>query len=99
MTERPTRRQHASTESFVTRRDLDPHQHFEKLRERAPIAWDDEMKGWPVTSYEHCSFVERNEGTFATPYVHHSGGAEIQGRHNLLILTGEKHRALQQSRC
>jgi cytochrome P450 len=73
--------------------DNDPYNFYERQRLSSPVAWDAELKGWLVTSYELCKFVEMREDLFRHPYADADEALTFikGGRRNITILQGEEH--------
>lgn len=82
------------TQSMASVGDIDPYPFYERQRSAAPLVWDESMKGWLVTSYQVCRYVETREDLFRHPYADASPAlVEIKGgRRNVTILQGEEHK-------
>jgi cytochrome P450 len=76
--------------------DVDPYPFYDAIRAQAPLVWDESMRGWLVTSYELCHFVERHEDRYRHPYADASKELiEIKGgARNITILQGDEHRKM-----
>jgi cytochrome P450 len=80
--------------SILEVRDVDPYGLYARLRDGGPVSWDEGLRGWLVTSYDDCAFVERREDLFGPGMGTLRCADEITGRRSVLTLEGEPHAAL-----
>src|SRR5690242_12346251 len=74
--------------------DVDPYGHYEELRARGEVVWDEGLRAWLALSYDACATVERREELFAPGMGTLPGADEITGRRSILTLTGPPHHRL-----
>jgi cytochrome P450 len=82
-----------TAESLLATQDQVPHGFYDRLRERGPVHWDEEMKGWLALSYDTCKTVLSNEDLFRHPYADADETmiAVKGGARNITVLQGEEH--------
>ena len=85
-------------ESLRTTQDTYPYPFYDRLREQAPLTWDEEMGTWLNTTYAGCKYVARNEEVlFRHAYLDMGADTFIElegGPRNILFLKADDHKAL-----
>jgi cytochrome P450 len=75
--------------------DREPFDFYERMRTAAPVAWDESMGSWLVTSHAHCKEVQRSEEqAYRHAYLDMGSDVFVEvegGPRNLLFLPGEDH--------
>ena len=75
--------------------DQEPFDFYERMRTAAPVAWDESMGSWLVTSRAACKEVQRSEEqAYRHAYLDMGSDVFIEiegGPRNLLFLPGADH--------
>jgi cytochrome P450 len=78
--------------------DREPYAFYDRLREEAPLVWDEGMGAWLNTTYAGCRYVATNEEVlFRHAYLDLGGDTYVElegGPRNILFLHAEDHAAL-----
>lgn len=69
--------------------DVYPYPFYAQTRAKAPLVWDESMRGWLVTSYDICREIEMREDLYRHPYYDASPELiEIKGGRTITVLQG-----------